>query len=75
MSIDWFMTELSQYLTKNKIRQEDFAELVETTQATISRLANGSKSPSAQLALRIQRATDGAVPFECWFDDAADGAA
>jgi transcriptional regulator with XRE-family HTH domain len=63
------MTKLSQYLTDQKIRQEDFATLVGATQATISRLARGQMVPGARLAMRIQNESKGAVPFESWFAD------
>jgi predicted XRE-type DNA-binding protein len=61
------MTQLSQYLNKNKITQVEFASLINTTQATVSRLAVGKAEPSPRLALKIQEVTDGAVPFECWY--------
>lgn len=60
------MSTLFAYLDSNKIRQADFAERVGTTQGLISRLVGGRAKPSLDLAVRIQRATDGQVRADAW---------
>lgn len=62
------MEQLSQYLRTNQIRQQTFAELVGVTQGVVSRLVGGSVKPSLELAVRIDRATAGAVPVHAWVD-------
>ncbi len=63
------MSKLQTYLTSHGLRQADFAAAVGATQATISRLANGSMRPSLELAVAIERATAGAVTAASWVPD------
>lgn len=65
--IDWGMNKLSQYLEAKKIKQSDFAKLIDATQATVSRLASGAMTPSPDLALRIDEVTGGEVSFPSWY--------
>ncbi len=60
------MKTLTQYLKDSDVRQSDFAELVKTTQAHISRLCSHGASPSVSLAKRIESETDGQVPAWSW---------
>ena len=60
------MQTLSQYLTKNKIRQAAFAQQINSTQATVSRLAAGTQQPSPEMAATISRATGGEVAISSW---------
>lgn len=60
------MTKLQEYLTRNDIRQSAFAVAVGASQATISKLASGSMRPGLDLAIAIERLTDGAVPVASW---------
>lgn len=68
------MTPLEQYLADEKLTQEQFAGMVGTTQGTVARfLPRGSRPPlrrpGLDLALRIERVTEGRVPVECWAND------
>lgn len=63
------MNLLRAYLTENRIRQEDFAVSVGSTQATISKLASGGVRPGLDLAVAIERATGGEVPASSWVPD------
>ena len=56
--------KLSEYLKKNKISQEKFAELVGVTRPFITNIANGKKNPSIQLAGRIEEVTKGKVTLK-----------
>jgi transcriptional regulator with XRE-family HTH domain len=60
------MNKFAQYLKANSERQSDFAERIGTTQATVSRLAAGTQTPSPELAIKIDSATGGAVPAASW---------
>jgi len=69
------MTPLEQYLADEQLTQEQFAALVGSTQGTIARfLPRGSRPPlrrpSLDLAVKIERVTNGTVPVECWATDA-----
>lgn len=54
--------DLATYLDKTGTRQEDFAALVESTQAHISRIASGEIVPRPELAERI--ATQANIPLD-----------
>lgn len=60
------MSNLAEYLEQRRIRQEDFAVSIGVTQATVSRLARRAMRPGLDLALEIEKATDGAVPVASW---------
>lgn len=55
------MTPLSQYLTERQISQAAFAAKVEASRSFINEIVAGRKTPGLQLALRIERETDGRV--------------
>lgn len=60
------MTKLAEYLSKPGLNQKAFADKVSSTQATISRIANGKARPGIDLAVRIERETGGEVPVVSW---------
>ncbi|NDV53872.1 helix-turn-helix transcriptional regulator [Salipiger sp. PrR003] len=62
------MNALSAYLSRKSIKQAEFALKVGLSQATISRLASGTLSPSLAVAVRIDRETQGAVPPSSWVE-------
>lgn len=55
------MTKLRQWLTENKISQQDFGKQVGVTRGAIWQIANGVITPSLDLAIRIEDATQGGV--------------
>ena len=66
------MNKLRQYRKERKIKQREFAALVGASNAYICAIEKGHRLPGRDLAIRIARATDGAVPVESWYkDDAA----
>lgn len=69
------MDTLASYLEKNGLRQSDFAEVVGVGQAMISRLTRKEVKPSLEVAIAIERATNGAVPASYWVDDAPEAGA
>lgn len=69
------MKKLSEYLTQNGIRQEDFAARIGVTQATVSRLKAEIMRPSIKVAARIEAETGGAIPAAYWATVQVQGAA
>jgi len=65
------MNDLAAYLKRTGTTQAAFAEKVGLTQATVSKLCHRSTGISLSAALRIERATDGAVPASSWHEGAA----
>lgn len=60
------MTPLKEYRRARGMTQEAFAKFLGVEQATVSRLETGAGKPSLPLAIRISKATEGAVPLEVW---------
>ena len=63
--------DLKDYLKNYSLYQEKFASLVGISQAHLSNILRGRKSPSFQLAKRIQEETNGKVTFEDLFNPEA----
>lgn len=65
-------TELKQYLEDNDLLVKDFAAKAGLKPWDISRLLSGKRErPSPRIALGIEKATGGQIPFRAWFEDAA----
>ena len=62
------MTDLNRYLQDQKINQIDFAEQIQSTQATVSRYASGKQMPTLEQAWAIEKATGGAVGIYSWLN-------
>lgn len=60
------MTQLRQHLADTGMTQATFAKKVGVTQATIAKLCGEKPHISAELAVRIEKATGGIVPVESW---------
>ena len=60
------MNSLTRYLKENDLTQAAFAERVGLRQATVSKVCAGKVGVSLATALRIERATGGAVPVSVW---------
>jgi hypothetical protein len=52
---------LSDYLTKNKIEQQDFAKAIRVEPASVSRYATRKRIPRQAIAKRIVKASGGDV--------------
>lgn len=57
---------LEAYLAPESRTQAALALAANTSQPNINRYVNGERFPDAEMARRIDRATDGAVPFALW---------
>ncbi len=57
---------LAKYLAEHSLTYTAFAVLVGADRQRVWRLAKGDRGPSVDLAIRIERATKGAVPIESW---------
>jgi transcriptional regulator with XRE-family HTH domain len=62
--------KLAEYLTRHNITQAAFADMIEMSVASVSRIANGLQRPDLDTLLAIKRATRGKVGL----DDFADSA-
>lgn len=62
------MEHLKAYRQKQGILQAAFAEMLGTTQTTISKLESGKLTPNLILAHKIEVATGGAVPMSSWVE-------
>ena len=60
------MTDLRTYLNETKSKQSALAAAVGVSRGYLSELVGGSKRPSLELAVLIERATAGAVPATSW---------
>ena len=60
------MNPLARHLAATGMTQTAFAQTVGLTQATVSKLCAGKTGVSLDTAIRIERATGGAVPVEAW---------
>ena len=60
------MTTLTAYLEAANITQSDIARTVGIDRSVMSRIVNGTVTPSLRVAVAIERATGGAVPASSW---------
>ena len=65
------MQTLPQYLAVEKLTQAEFAALVGSTSATVSRWCSGKAFPSPDAIRKIDAATAGKVPPAVWFAERA----
>lgn len=57
---------LKKYLKQTSLTQRDFAEVIGVSNGHLSQLISGQKSPSLELAVKIERETSGFVPANSW---------
>ena len=57
---------LSDWLTKQEISRAEFARRCEYDPSNLSKLLVGKVRPSLDVAVRIERITEGAVPVTGW---------
>lgn len=62
------MTHLQNFASTYPGKQHDLAAAFGISRPHLSLLLAGKKRPSLELAIRIERATDGAVPATSWID-------
>jgi transcriptional regulator with XRE-family HTH domain len=53
--------KLADYLEKEGISQLEFADLIGSTSATVSRIVHGGQNPSLALMIKIKEVTKGKV--------------
>jgi len=63
--------KLSNYLVKNDLTLKAFAEQIGRTEATVSRLARGKHRPDWKTIEAIEKATNGKVRANDFFEAAA----
>jgi transcriptional regulator with XRE-family HTH domain len=62
---------LAAWLEPDDRTQDALATRIGKTQAAVNRYAKSLRFPDAETARAIHEATDGAVPFELWQQEAA----
>ena len=69
------MTKLTTYLSETSTSQAKLSEALGISRSHMSLLVSGERKPGLDLAVAIERATDGAVPASSWVDEPQAGAA
>lgn len=54
------------HITKSGATRSAWADRLGISKSFLSDLLNGNRTPSLELAVRIERMTEGAVPAACW---------
>ncbi len=57
---------LREYIDQHNLRQRELARRWGMPESTLSDLLNGRRRPSIELASKIKRLSDGAVPLDAW---------
>lgn len=60
--------KLKSYLSDKNIKHSDFAEKLGVSQVTVTRYANGKRTPSLGMARRIEDITKRKVRVSDWYD-------
>jgi plasmid maintenance system antidote protein VapI len=58
--------KLAEYLTTKGINRQEFARRLSVEPSTVTRLINGERKPSVELAAQIERETEGNVGLQDW---------
>jgi DNA-binding transcriptional regulator YdaS (Cro superfamily) len=64
---------LSAWQKSNGVPNKALAAMVGVHASLITHINKGRRKPSAPLALRIDEATKGAVPFRSWYEESTNG--
>lgn len=62
----------SEFIRNSGQNRSAWADRLEVSRSYLSDLLNGHKTPSLELAARIERTTGGAVPASSWIPDPAE---
>ena len=54
------------HIAKSRETRSAWADRLGISKSFLSDLLNGNRTPSLELAVRIERMTEGAVPAACW---------
>jgi len=60
---------LNEYARINRLRQQDLADQLGVTQATVSRLMSNKIAPSLKMAQKVEILTSGQVRAQDWYAD------
>lgn len=60
------MANLTTFLAETNTSQTKLSEVLGISRSHMSLIVSGERKPSLDLALAIERATDGAVPVSSW---------
>jgi plasmid maintenance system antidote protein VapI len=59
-------TPLDAYMTREEVKDADFALIIERDRSMVNKLRRGIVRPTLDVAAAIERATAGAVPMQAW---------
>lgn len=59
------------FIAKSGETRSAWADRLGISKSFLSELLNGNRTPSLDLAVRIERMTDGAIPASCWIPEPA----
>lgn len=59
--------QLAEWLKAEKVKQVDFADIIDMHHVSLSRIINGHRTISGKTARKIEAATCGAVKVQSWF--------
>lgn len=65
--------KLKTYLKTKSLSHSEFASLIDTTQASVTRYVNGKRRPSIEMIDRIDTVTKGKVKMRDWFKEVPEG--
>ena len=57
---------LETWLEDRKITQADFARRIEYDRGNFNKILSGALWPTLELALKIEKATNGSIPMSAW---------
>ena len=60
------MDQLAKYLTKHKLSQKEFAELLGVSPPLVCQWLAGRRRPDLTHALEMEKATGGEIPVSAW---------
>ena len=63
------MMTLKQYFKTSRMSQTNFAKMVGISDAYVSDLKHGKRTPGLCVALKIERLTKGRVPVSIWGEE------
>lgn len=64
----------SEFIRSSGQNRATWADRLEISRSYLSDILNGNKTPSLDLAVRIERLTGGAVPASSWIPEVAQSA-
>lgn len=65
--------KIETYLKSKSMTHAEFAEVIGTSQPTVTRYVNGDRRPSIEMIDKIEKITKGKVKMRDWFKEVPEG--